>query len=111
MSYIAGRFDYNKELSFDKEFVELYRKRENDSLFTKPENKGLNVRLHNMFNQDSKILELMPMFGSIFFKPNDKYWESMSEEERIENGLITKYFYNYFVSPVSIIFVGVFASN
>ena len=105
MSYISGRFDYNKELSLDKELVELYRKRENDSFYTKPENKGLNFRYHNMFNLDSRIHELLPIFGNLFFRPNDKYWESMSEQERIENGFITKYFYNYFISPFLSLFL------
>lgn len=70
----------------DEEVQHLYRLRDND-----PSMKDKKPLFNNMLedNRDSPIKE---SFLTKLVKPvNDEYWNSLTEEQRIEHGVISKY--------------------
>lgn len=111
MSYIAARFDYDQELNNDKDLVNLYRVRDNDEMYKRPQNKGMLYSNNSIFSEDGRREFIVPRFIRGMLKPsNDPIWSSMTDEERIENGFITDFWFNYCASPKALIGLTLFSS-
>ena len=103
MSYIAARFDFNPELLKDKELVDLFRNRDNDEVYKRPENKGLLYSTNNLMSEDGRLAISMNMHHRIMLSHYwDPTWASMNDKERIEAGLPTKFFIDFMASPKAI---------
>jgi hypothetical protein len=95
----------------DKELVDLYRVRDNDEFYKKPQNKGLLYSNHNVISQDGRLDFIVPKHYRGMFRPsNDPTWRSMNDEERIENGLMSDFWYTYCASPKAMIGMTFFTS-
>jgi hypothetical protein len=109
MSYFGIKFELDENLLKDKELVDLYRNRDNDEYYQK--HKALTITNHSTrISEDGKAFSMLPNHYRNFFNPSwDKIWSSMTDEERIENGLTTNFYYKYFTSPVAL--VGILVLN
>ena len=87
MSFFWGRFDpiENQE---DQEVKQLYRRRELDPQFKNKEAMIAALTPTNNFNLDNVKANTGFFFSET---PNNAKYESMTEEERIENGMPSKY--------------------
>jgi hypothetical protein len=103
MSYAGIRFNLDESLLKDNELVELFRNRDNDEYYQR--HKGLTVTPHSTtVSQDGKAdLSGMMILNRLLIKPSDKVWLSMTDEERIENGLMSGAFYKWFISPPALL--------
>jgi hypothetical protein len=91
MAYFFTRFEVPDNAKFDEEVKELYRIRDNTDKKVM-NNRGLQVNL-NYLGQHPDSNGSQSITSYFNRKPNDRVWHSMSEGERIENGLPTKYLY------------------
>lgn len=87
MSFFWGRFD-PIENQVDEEVNHLYRRRELDAKY-----KNKEALIAAMTPTDSTNLDNAKANSGKFFgeAPNNAKYESMTEEERIENGMPSKY--------------------
>jgi len=103
MAFYGGRFDTVDTSKVDDDCKMLYRIRDNDKT-------GLNSKLmYRPFfpSKDSGIVTTLTRFQQIQYV--DQNWEKMTEEERIENGLPTKYLL-FHKSPLATL-IGIFAGG
>lgn len=87
MSFFWGRFD-PIEGSIDEEVKHLYRRRELDPNFKNKE--GLLVAMSTNAKRNLDNFQVANSY-MINQEPNDAKYQSMTEEERIENGIPSKY--------------------
>jgi hypothetical protein len=87
MSFFWGRFD-PIEGSVDEEVKHLYRRRELD-----PNYKNKEALITSMTTTPNDNPDNFQVAKGYLFKqaPNNAKYESMTEEERIENGILSKY--------------------
>lgn len=97
MSADYGKFEPLNEC--DEEVAHLYRLRDNDP--SMQNEKPLFNNLNNS-HRDSQI-SFNPVV-TLFMWPNDPYWDSLTEKERIEHGVVSKYFLRM-NSPAGLIFL------
>jgi len=97
MSFYSGRFDSVDTSKVDENVKQLYRIRDNDK---RNLNSQLTLTQPFFGSNDNPILPTVTKFS--LMKYADPVWEQMNEEERIENGLPTKYLLLH-KSPLAII--------
>jgi hypothetical protein len=92
MAFYSGRFnteDTSQATDLEKQ---IYRVRDNDRNPFNSQSKGNQCQPYFM-SKDSGIHTNVIRFMSINY--NDPIWQTMSEHERIENGLPTKYWISH----------------
>jgi hypothetical protein len=110
MSFAGIRFSLDESLLNDKELADMYRNRDNDEYYQC--HKALTISKHSsLISEDGKAHLNIPLYNMSLFKPTDKVWLSMTDEERIENGLMSNYFYKYFLSPAAYLGICIFNSK
>jgi len=88
MSHILwGKFNSVNENSESENTKHLYRIRDNDDEFIK---KGVlyNINQINMHRDNDFVYSFMQNF---YFQPYDKFWLEMTEDERLEHGLKSRF--------------------
>lgn len=91
MSFLWARFK-PLEGEIDEEVKSLYRNRDNDNKL-RSQYKGFQVNRANLGvpHLDDPLRNHLDRQLPWISKPSDSVWEGMTEEERIENGLPTKF--------------------